>query len=105
MFWVDRYAGEVVKEKDNFAAPERYYEYRKGTSNDIIIETYIKSYSPLQLIDFARPVNSNILSNGKREVDVQRDNLFKENNMSINSVLYAYTVPLEWYEEEITKIQ
>lgn len=105
MFWVDRYAGEVVKEKDNFAAPERYYEYRKCTSNDIIIETYIKSYSPLQLIDFARPVNSNILSNGKREVDVQRDNLFKENNMSINSVLYAYTVPPEWYEEEIAKIQ
>jgi hypothetical protein len=104
MFWVDRFAGEVVKEKDNFAAPERYYEYRKGISNDIIIETYVKSYNPLQLLDFARPVNSEILSDGRREVDVQRDNLFKENNMSINSVLYAYTVPPEWYEQEIAKI-
>ena len=105
MFWVDRFAGEVVKEKDNFAAPERYYEYRKGTSNDIIIETYVKSYNPLQLVDFARPVKSNILYDGRREVDVQRDNLFKENNMSINSVLYAYTVPPKWYEKEIAKIQ
>lgn len=105
MYYVDRYAGEVVKEKDSFAAPERYYEYRKGTSNDIIIETYVKSYSPLQLIDFARPVQSNILSDGRREVDVQRDNLFKENNMSINSVLYAYTVPPKWYEQEISKFK
>ena len=105
MFWVDRYTGEIVKEKDDFAAPERYYEYRKGASNDIIIETYIKSYSPLQLIDFARPIQSNILSDGRREVDVQRDNLFKENNMSMNSVLYAYTVPPEWYEQEIAKIK
>ena len=105
MYYVDRYVGEVVKEKDNFAAPERYYEYRKGASNDIIIETYVKSYSPLQLIDFARPVKSNILSDGRREVDVQRDNLFKENDMSINSVLYAYTVPPEWYEEEIAKVE
>lgn len=105
MYYVDRYVMEVVKEKDSFAAPERYYEYRKGTSNDIIIETYIKSYNPLQLIDFTRPIISNILSDGRREVDVQRDNLFKENNMSINSVLYAYTVPPEWYEEEIAKVE
>lgn len=105
MYYVDRYIREIVKERDNFAAPERYYEYRKGVSSDIIIETYIKSYSPLQLIDFVRPVESNILSDGRREVDVQRDNLFKENNMSINSVLYAYTVPPEWYEKEIAKIR
>ena len=105
MYYVDRYVMEVVKEKDSFAAPERYYEYRKGTSNDIIIETYVKSYNPLQLIDFARPVQSNILSDGRREIDVQRDNLFKENNMSINSVLYAYTVPPQWYEEEIAKVE
>lgn len=105
MFYVDRFVGKIVKEKDEFAAPERYYEYRKGTSNDIIIETYIKTYNPFQLIDFVRPVIGYILSEGRREVDVQRDNLFKENNMSMNSVLYAYTVPPEWYEQEIAKVE
>lgn len=105
MFYVDRYAGKVVKEKDKFAAPERYYKYKKGVSDDIIIETYVKSFSPLQLIDFAYPIKSNILSDGRREVDVQRDNLFKENNMSMNPTLYAYTVPSKWYEEEIAKFK
>ena len=105
MYYVDRFAGEVVKERNEFAAPERYYEYRKGVSDGIIIETYIKEYNPLQLIDFVRPVTSNILSDGRREVDVQRDNFFKDNDMSLNSVLYAYTVPPEWYEQEVAKIR
>ena len=48
MYWVDRFAGEVVKERDNF---------------------------------------------------------FKDNDMSLNSVLYAYTVPPEWYEQEIAKLE
>ena len=73
MYYVDRYAGEVVREKDIFAAPERYYEYRKGTSNDIIIETYVKSYNPLQLIDFARPVQSNILSDADKKLRTCRN--------------------------------
>ena len=30
MYWVDGFVGEVVKERDNFAAPERYYEYRQN---------------------------------------------------------------------------
>lgn len=99
MFYVDRYAGAIVKEKDSFAAPERYYEYRKGTKG-IIKETYIVSYSPLKLIDFAYAVDDD-----RKLVSVQRDNLFEENNMSMNPTLYAYTVPPEWYEEEIAKVE
>lgn len=99
MFYVDRYAGAIVKEKDSFAAPERYYEYRKGTEG-IIKETYIVSYSPLKLIDFAYAVDDD-----RKLVSVQRDNLFEENNMSMNPTLYAYTVPPEWYEEEIAKVE
>ena len=105
MYWVDRFEGEVVKERDNFAAPERYYEYRKGVLDDVIIETYIKEYNPLQLIDFAHSITSKTLSDGRREVNVQRDNFFKDNDMSLNSVLYAYTVPPEWYEQEIAKLE
>lgn len=105
MYWVDRFAGEVVKERDKFAAPERYYEYRKGILDDIIIETYIKEYNPLQLIDFVHSITSKTLSDGRREVNVQRNNFFKDNDMSLNSVLYAYTVPLEWYEQEIAKLE
>ena len=39
MYYVDRYLVELVKEKDSFAAPERYYQYREGTDG-IIIETF-----------------------------------------------------------------
>ena len=98
MYYVDRYLGEVVKEKDNFAAPERYYEYRKGTEG-IIKETYIVSYNPLKLIDFAYTLDED-----RKLVSIQRDNLFKEHEMSKNPVLYAYTVPPEWYDQEIAKV-
>lgn len=105
MYWVDRFAMEIVEKKDEFAPPERYYEYRKGVSDDIIIETYIKAYHPLQLVDFAHSITSAILSDGRREVNVQRDNFFKDNGMSSYSVLYAYTVPPKWYEQEIAKLE
>ena len=105
MYWVDRFSGEVVKERNKFAAPERYYEYRKGILDDIVIETYIKEYNPLQLIDFVHSITSKTLSDGRREVNVQRDNFFKDNDMSLNSVLYAYTVPPKWYEQEIAKLE
>ena len=52
MYYVDKFLGELVKEKDDFAPPERYYEYRKGLDG-MIIETYIVSYNPLKLINFA----------------------------------------------------
>lgn len=105
MYWIDRFAMEIVKEKDKSAPPERYYEYRKGVSNDIIIETYIKDYNPLQLVDFTRSITSKTLSDGRREVDVLRDSFFKENDTSLNSVLYAYTVPPKWYDQEISKLE
>ena len=97
MYYVDKYLWEIVKEKDSFAAPERYYEYRKGT-NGIVKETYIVSYNPLKLIDFVYAVEEDI-----EFVSVQRDNLFEENGIK-NPILYAYTVPPEWYEQEIAKV-
>ena len=99
MFYVDRFAGEVVKEIDMYAALERYYEYRKGTDG-IIKETYIISYNPMKLIDFSYAAGDD-----RKLVAVQRDALFKENNISTNPVLYAYTVPPEWYEQEIANVK
>ena len=99
MYYVDIFVGEVVKEKDKFAAPERYYEYRKGIDG-IIKETYIVSYNPMKLIDFSYAVRDD-----RNLVTAKRDALFKENNISINPVLYAYTVPPEWYEQEIAKVE
>ena len=105
MYYVDRFTGEVVKERNEFAVPERYYEYRKGVLDDIVIETYIKEYNPLQLIDFVHSITSETLSDGRKEVDIRRDNFFKDNDMRLDSDLYAYTVPPEWYEQEITKLK
>lgn len=99
MYYVDRYMMELVKEKDSFAAPERYYEYRKGTDG-IIIETYIASYSPFKLIDFAYKVGED-----RKLISMERKNLFEKNNVSENAVLYAYTVPPEWYDEEVAKVE
>ena len=97
MYYVDRYLGEVVKEKDDFAAPERYYEYRKG-QDDIVIETYIMSYNPLKLIDFSYTIKED-----RKLVTIHRDIYFEEHGVK-NSVLYAYTVPPEWYEKEVAKV-
>lgn len=100
MYYVDRFKMEVVKEKDTFAPPERYYYYRRGTTEDIIKETYIVSFSPLQLIDFSYVVGDDRIVVSKR-----RDDLFKENNMSSNPILYAYTVPPSWFDQEIAKLE
>ena len=97
MYYVDRYLGELVKEKDNFAAPERYYEYRKG-SEGIVIETYV-SYNPFKLIDF-----SYVVEEDRKLVSIHRDIYLKEHGVD-NPVLYAYTVPPEWYETEVAKVK
>lgn len=98
MYYVDKFVGEVVKETDSFAAPERYYEYRKGIDG-IITETYIVSYNPLEVLDF-----SYVIGDDREVICMQRDNFFKKNGLSENPILYAYTVPPEWYEEEIAKV-
>lgn len=98
MYYVDRYLGVLVKEKDNFAPPERYYEYRKGLDG-IIKETYIVSYHPLKLIDFSYTTEED-----RKLVSIHRDNHFEKYDVSKNAILYAYTVPPEWYEEEVEKI-
>ena len=99
MYYVDRYLGKLVKERDNFAAPERYYEYRKG-ENGVIIETYIISYNPLKLIDF-----SYVIESDRDMLSICRNNFFKKHGIGGYSTLYAYTVPPEWYEEMVNKYE
>lgn len=101
MFYVDIFANELVKEKDKFAAQERYYEYRKGTDDNIIIETYIVEYKPLKVCDFAHEI---VTEENKNMINIGRENFFKEHNIIHNPRLYAYTVPPELYEEVITKL-
>lgn len=98
MYYVDRYLYKIVKEKDSFAPPERYYEYRKGIDG-VIIETYITSYNPLKLIDFSYAVDED-----RSLISAKRNNHFEKHGVSKNSVLYAYTVPTEWYDEEVAKV-
>lgn len=98
MYYVDRYLGELVREKDNFAPPERYYEYRKGL-DDVVKETYIVSYNPLELIDFTYSIKED-----RRLVSVHRDNHLEKHGVSKNALLYAYTVPPKWYDSEVAKV-
>lgn len=98
MYYVDRYLGKLVKEKNYFAAPERYYEYRKG-ENNTIIETYIISYNPLKLIDFSYTIYED-----RSLVSIHRDAFFKKHDVPKDIDIYAYTVPPEWYEEEVAKL-
>ena len=95
MYYVDRFTMEIVTEKDEFAPPERYYEYREGVLDDIFIETYIVSYSPLQVINFAYRMEDPSM------VSIERDTFFKEHGLPRNLVLYAYTVPKVLYEHAI----
>lgn len=96
-YYVDAYLHELVKEKDVFAPPERYYEYRKGI-DEIIIETYIASYNPLKLIDFAHGAGED-----QYLLSIQRKNFLEEHGMSRGAQLYAYTVPPSWFEDAILK--
>lgn len=95
MYYVDRFTMEIVTEKDEFSPPERYYEYREGVLDDIFIETYIVSYSPLQVINFAYRMDDPSM------VSIERDMFFKEHGLPRNLVLYAYTVPKALYEHAI----
>lgn len=101
MYYVDRYLGELIKEeeKETYAAPERYYEYRKGTDG-IIKETYIASYNPIKFIDFTYTIEED-----RKLVSIHRDIFFEKHGVSKNAVLYAYTVPPEWYEIEVDKYE
>ena len=87
MYYVDRFTMEIVT--------ERYYEYREGVLDDIFIETYIVSYSPLQVINFAYRMEDPSM------VSIERDTFFKEYGLPRNLVLYAYTVPKALYEHAI----
>lgn len=100
MYYVDKFLGELVKDKDDFAPPERYYEYRKGLDG-MIIETYIVSYNPLKLINFAYSLHE---ASRTRLLAMHRYNFFEENQVPKNPTLYAFTVPPTWYEQEVAKL-
>lgn len=98
MYYVDIFAHELVKEKDINSPPERYYEYRKGIDG-VITETYIAYYNPLKLIDFSYTVDED-----RSLLHIKRKLYLDKYGISANAQLYAYTVPPEWYEEQISKI-
>ena len=102
MYWVDAFTKELVKEKEVNAPPERYYEYRKGTLEGVIIETYVKSEEPLELLEFSHPTSDTqtvILTS------VQRREHLKSHGLSENARLYRYTVPPKWYDEEVARYE
>lgn len=100
MYYVDTFAGELVKEKEVNAPPERYYEYRKGTLDGVIIETYIKPCSPLKLLDYARSIDT-----PSGLAYVERCGILTKNGLPTDAPLFRYTVPPKWYDEEVAKYE
>ena len=103
MLYVDRFLGEIVKEKDKFAPPERYYEYRKGNHDNIITETYIVEYDPLKVVDFSYEIIASTNDEKRNKLNNDRKRFFEEYNIPSFDRLYAYTVPPKWYEAEAAK--
>lgn len=98
MYYIDRYLGCLVEEKDCYSPPERYYEYRCGRPG-IVTEAYIVNSDPLRTIVFNRATHEDL----KTTVE-KRTNFFKENNVTEDDlILQAYIVPPEWYEWIIEK--
>lgn len=98
MFFVDTFTRALTKEKEKNAPPERYYEYRKGVMDGVFIETYVVSYKPLTLIDFAYTEEVQKLYYARKEY-------LERYGVSLNAPLYAYTVPPKWYEEAEKKLK
>ena len=94
MYFVDTFTRELTEEKEKYAPPERYYEYRKGVMDGVFIETYVVSYEPLTLINFA-------YIEEERKLYYARKEFLERYGVSLNAPLYAYTVPPKWYEEEV----
>ena len=99
MYYIDRYLGRLVDEIDPYAPPERYIEYREG-ADDVVVEKYVVSYNPLAAIDFAYSTNEE-----RDMLSAKRSIFFKMNKLPNDLVLFAYTVPPKWYEEEIEKFK
>lgn len=100
MYYVDTFTGELVKEREVIAPPERYYEYRRGIHDNVITETYVACEEPLKLLNFTH-LSSEIQS--PLLTSIQRDRHLKENGVSVNARLYRYIVPPKWYDEEVAK--
>ncbi len=96
MYYVDVRIGEVVKDLDTRnLAPELYYRYRKGTMEDVIIETW--SVGGGKALDFATATNNPY----KAE---EREQHFKRHNAT-RGHLISYTVPPSWYDEETEEVE
>lgn len=100
MYYIDRYLKKLVEKIDPYAAPERYIEYREGVFENVVKETYVVSYNPLKVIDFAYSAHEE-----GDEISIKRNVFFKMNELPNDLILLAYTVPPKWYEEEVEKIK
>lgn len=100
--WVDTFKNEIVLEKEKNAPPERYYQYIKGVSDDIIIETYVVSEQPLMLLDFAHLASKNM--DDVYMTSIERKHFLREHGISSNARLYSYIVPPTWFNEELEKL-
>lgn len=105
MYYIDSYSKQLVEDKDisPYAPPERYIEYREGFLDGVVKETYIVSYNPLRLIDFS--YLTYLIPDNRNMISMQRRVFFESNNIPSNSILFAYTVPSEWYKEETKKLE
>ncbi len=96
MYYVDARIGEVVKDLDTSTlAPEQYYRYRKGTVEDVIIETW--SVGGGKALDFATATD-NPYKTEERELHFKRHNATRGH-------LTSYTVPPSWYDEKIEGVK
>lgn len=102
MYYVDAFTRELVKEKEDTAPPERYYEYVRGIHDRVIVETYVACEKPLKLLNFTH-LSSEVQS--VRLTNIQRDIHLEKNGVSKNARLYRYAVPPKWYDEEVAKLE
>lgn len=105
VYYIDRYSRKLIRDKDinPYSPPERYIEYREGFLDSAVKETYIISYKPLRTIDFT--YLAYLIPEYNDVVSIQRNEFLKTNGISRNPVLFAYTVPSQWYKTEIEKIK
>lgn len=98
MYWVDKSTGKIVSKRDKSRPLWAYYEYRRGSIDGVIIETYIIGDNPFRQIDFAHCV-------GGMYVNLKRDYHFKKHGVDRNNVrLHAISVPPKEYDEKIKEL-
>ncbi len=103
MYYVDKRTMEVFKDLDtSYLAPEEYYEYRCGSLEDIITETWYvtdnkaKDNKDNKVIDFAFRMGD-VLKNSQRAAH------FKLHGVTPH-YLRCYTVPPSVFNEIISEM-